>query len=161
MDTRAHALEGNRSGGVAARPRIPEPPPLRRLHRPHRRPVRLRGCRGLDVPARGEARLSPGDEVAIGRYRVEYRGGDIEQGPNYVATVANLTVSEEGGRPIGSRPERRFYPGQEQTTSEVAIWSRTFEDFYAILETFDPATGIADITLIVNPMLMWIWIGAE
>jgi cytochrome c-type biogenesis protein CcmF len=34
-----------------------------------------------------------------------------------------------------------------------------FEDFYAILETFDPATGAADITLIVNPMLMWIWIG--
>ena len=79
-----------------------------------------------------------------------------------MATVANLTVSEEGGTPYRVRPERRFYPtGQEQTTSEVAIWSRTFEDFYAILETFDPATGIADITLIVNPMLMWIWIGGE
>jgi cytochrome c-type biogenesis protein CcmF len=58
------------------------------------------------------------------------------------------------------RPERRFYPsGQEQTTSEVAIWSRLFEDFYAIMETFDPATGQSDITLIVNPLLLWIWIG--
>ena len=118
------------------------------------------GVAGSMFQLEEKARLSPGDEVAIGRYRVEYRGGDIEQGPNYVATVANLTVSEEGGTPYRVRPERRFYPtGQEQTTSEVAIWSRTFEDFYAILETFDPATGIADITLIVNPMLMWIWIG--
>ena len=118
------------------------------------------GIAGSMFQLEQKARLSPGDEIAIGQYRVEYLGGDIEQGPNYTATVANLTVSEEGGTPYRVRPERRFYPsGQEQTTSEVAIWSRTFEDFYAILETFDPASRTSDITLIVNPMLMWIWIG--
>jgi cytochrome c-type biogenesis protein CcmF len=118
------------------------------------------GIAGSMFQVEQKARLSPGDEVAIGRYRVEYRGGDIEQGPNYTATVANLTVTEEGGTPYRVRPERRFYPsGQEQTTSEVAIWSRLFEDFYAIMETFDPATGQSDITLIVNPLLLWIWIG--
>jgi cytochrome c-type biogenesis protein CcmF len=118
------------------------------------------GIAGSMFQVEQKARLSPGDEIAIGRYRVEYRGGDIEQGPNYTATVANLTVTEDGGTPYRVRPERRFYPtGQEQTTSEVAIWSRLFEDFYAILETFDPATGQSDITLIVNPLLLWIWIG--
>jgi cytochrome c-type biogenesis protein CcmF len=118
------------------------------------------GVTGSMFQLEEKARLSPGDEIAIGRYAVEYRGGDVEQGPNYVATVANLTVREEGGTPYRVRPERRFYPtGEEQTTTEVAIWSRTFEDFYAILEAFDPATGASDITLIVNPMLMWIWIG--
>jgi cytochrome c-type biogenesis protein CcmF len=118
------------------------------------------GIAGSMFQVEQKARLSPGDEIAIGRYRVEYRGGDIEQGPNYTATVANLTVTEDGGTPYRVRPERRFYPsGQEQTTSEVAIWSRLFEDFYAIVETFDPATGDSDITLIVNPLLLWIWIG--
>lgn len=118
------------------------------------------GVAGSMFQLEQKAHLSPGDEIAIGGYRVEYRGGDIEQGPNYTATVANLTVSGEGGTPYRVRPERRFYPsGQEQTTSEVAIWSRMFEDFYAILEAFDPATGNSDITLIVNPMLLWIWIG--
>jgi cytochrome c-type biogenesis protein CcmF len=58
------------------------------------------------------------------------------------------------------RPERRFYPtGEEQTTTEVAIWSRMFEDVYVILEAFDPATGRADVTLLVNPMVRWIWLG--
>jgi cytochrome c-type biogenesis protein CcmF len=118
------------------------------------------GIAGSMFQLEQEARLSPGDELGIGAYRIEYLGGDIEQGPNYAATVANLTVREEGGTPYRVRPERRFYPtGQEQTTSEVAIWSRMFEDFYAILEGFDPATGVADITLIVNPLLQWIWVG--
>jgi cytochrome c-type biogenesis protein CcmF len=118
------------------------------------------GIAGSMFQLEQEARLSPGDELAIGDYRIEYLGGDIEQGPNYAATVANLTVREGDGTPYRVRPERRFYPsGQEQTTSEVAIWSRMFEDFYAILEGFDPATGTADVTLIVNPLLQWIWVG--
>lgn len=118
------------------------------------------GVAGSMFQLEQEARLRPGDEIEIGEYRIEYRGGDIEQGPNYTATVANLTVTGENGTPYRVRPERRFYPsGQEQTTSEVAIWARPFEDFYAILETFEPGSGVADLTLIVNPLLQWIWIG--
>jgi cytochrome c-type biogenesis protein CcmF len=118
------------------------------------------GIAGSMFQLEQKARLSPGDEITVGDYVVVYRGGDVEQGPNYTATVANLTVREGGGTPYRVRPERRFYPsGQEQTTSEVAIWSRPFEDFYAILEAFDPGTGTSDLTLIVNPLLLWIWIG--
>lgn len=105
-------------------------------------------------------RLEPGETTTIGPFRVLYRGTDLEQGPNYVASVANLTVGDEGGAPRRVRPERRFYPqGQEQVTTEVAIWSRPFEDFYAILDAFQPATGTADLTLIINPMILWLWIG--
>jgi cytochrome c-type biogenesis protein CcmF len=105
-------------------------------------------------------RLRPGDAAEIGALQFVYRGTDVEQGPNYVATVGNLTVTEDDGSPMRMRPERRFYPtGEEQTTTEVAIWSRMFEDVYAILEAFDPATGRADVTLLVNPMVRWIWLG--
>jgi cytochrome c biogenesis factor len=97
----------------------------------------VRRHRRLDVPAGKEASPSPGDELEIGEYRIEYLGGDIEQGPNHAATVANLTVRDEGGKPYRVRPERRFYPsGQEQTTSEVGQGcSRT----YAILEGSTPS----------------------
>jgi cytochrome c-type biogenesis protein CcmF len=113
----------------------------------------------LFVEERSE-RLAPGDATTIGGFRVVYRGTDLERGPNYVATVANLTLTEGDGRPYRVRPERRFYPeAQEQTTTEVAIWSRLFEDFYAILERYDPATGAADVTLLINPMVRMLWIG--
>ena len=98
-DTRAHALEGNWRGrrcsasypGTAAATAVTSSTSAS---------CSFRGCRGSMFQLEEKSRLSPGDEVAIGRYRVEYRGGDIEQGPNYVATVANLTVSEEGGTPL-------------------------------------------------------------
>jgi cytochrome c-type biogenesis protein CcmF len=118
------------------------------------------GIAGVFFVTERSARLVPGESVEVGSFQVFYRGTDIERGPNYTATVANLTVSENGGRAYRIRPEKRFYPeGQEQTTTEVAIWSRTFEDFYAILEGYQPATQSADVTIIVNPMVMWIWIG--
>jgi len=105
-------------------------------------------------------RLAPGDTTSVGAFQVTYRDTDLERGPNYVATVANLTVSHDGGREFRARPERRFYPeAQEQTTTEVAIWSRLFEDFYAILERYDPATGEVDVTLLVNPMVGMLWVG--
>lgn len=118
------------------------------------------GIAGVLFVEESTVRLTPGESMEIGGFEVVYRGTDIEQGPNYTATVANLTVTETGGEPHRMRPERRFYPeASEQVTTEVAIWSRMFEDFYAIIETYQPASGTADVTLIVNPMVMWIWIG--
>ncbi|MBA3585197.1 MAG: cytochrome c biogenesis protein CcsA, partial [Gemmatimonadetes bacterium] len=118
------------------------------------------GIAGSMFVSERSQRLLPGEETAVGRFSVLYRGSDIERGPNYTATVANLTVAEEGESPIRMRPERRFYPlAEEQVTTEVAIWSRLFEDVYAILEGYDPGTGAAEMTVMVNPMLRWIWIG--
>ncbi|MDX1661620.1 MAG: heme lyase CcmF/NrfE family subunit, partial [Gemmatimonadota bacterium] len=105
-------------------------------------------------------RLEPGETARVGSYEFTYRGTDLEQGPNYLATVGNLTITQQGGTPHRVRPERRFYAqGQEQMTTEVAIWSRAFEDVYAIFDGWIPATDAADVTVIVNPMVMWLWIG--
>jgi cytochrome c-type biogenesis protein CcmF len=105
-------------------------------------------------------RMRPGDEVDVGPFTVLYRGTDVEGGPNYTATVANLTIRDGDGEPRRMRPERRFYPtAQEQVTTEVAIWSRLFEDLYAVLESYQPGSDAVDVTLLVNPMVLWIWIG--
>jgi cytochrome c-type biogenesis protein CcmF len=118
------------------------------------------GVAGALFVSERAVRMRPGDEVEIGPFTVLYRGTDVEGGPNYTATVANLTVQDGGGQPRRMRPERRFYPtAQEQVTTEVAIWSRPFEDFYAILESYQPGSDAVDVTLLVNPMVLWIWIG--
>jgi cytochrome c-type biogenesis protein CcmF len=118
------------------------------------------GVAGVLFVTEKAVRMRPGDEVDIGPFTVLYRGTDVEGGPNYTATVANLTIRDGDGEPRRMRPERRFYPtAQEQVTTEVAIWSRPFEDFYAILESYQPGSDAVDVTLLVNPMVLWIWIG--
>ncbi|MGH7570711.1 MAG: heme lyase CcmF/NrfE family subunit [Gemmatimonadota bacterium] len=118
------------------------------------------GIAGALFVSERSVRMRPGDEIEIGPFNVLYRGTDIEGGPNYTATVANLTVSDGRTEPRRMRPERRFYPlAQEQVTTEVAIWSRPFEDFYAIQESYQPGADAVDVTLLVNPMMLWIWIG--
>ncbi|MGH7564092.1 MAG: cytochrome c-type biogenesis CcmF C-terminal domain-containing protein, partial [Gemmatimonadota bacterium] len=118
------------------------------------------GVAGALFVSERSVRMRPGDEIEIGPFSVLYRGADVEGGPNYTATVANLTVSDGRTEPRRMRPERRFYPlAQEQVTTEVAIWSRPFEDFYAILESYQPGADAVDVTLLVNPMVLWIWIG--
>jgi cytochrome c-type biogenesis protein CcmF len=118
------------------------------------------GVAGVLFVTERAVRMRPGDEVDVGPFTVLYRGTDVEGGPNYTATVANLTIRDGDGEPRRMRPERRFYPtAQEQVTTEVAIWSRPFEDFYAILESYQPGSDAVDVTLIVNPMVLWIWIG--
>lgn len=119
------------------------------------------GIAGAMFVQESSVRLAPGESTTVGDFRFEYRGTELEAGPNYLATVGNLTVTAgEDGTPHRVRPERRFYPqGQEQTTTEVAIWARPFEDVYAIFDGWVQATGEADLTMIVNPMTQWIWIG--
>ena len=118
------------------------------------------GVAGALFVSERAVRMRPGDEVEVGPFTVLYRGTDVESGPNYTATVANLTVQDGNGEPRRMRPERRFYPtAQEQVTTEVAIWSRPFEDLYAVLESYQPGSDAVDVTLLVNPMVLWIWIG--
>jgi cytochrome c-type biogenesis protein CcmF len=118
------------------------------------------GVAGALFVSERAVRMRPGDEIDVGPFTVLYRGTDVEGGPNYTATVANLTVQDGNGEPRRMRPERRFYPtAQEQVTTEVAIWSRLFEDLYAVLESYQPGSDAVDVTLLVNPMVLWIWIG--
>jgi cytochrome c-type biogenesis protein CcmF len=54
------------------------------------------------------------------------------EGPNYIATRARLEVSYQGTTALAA-PERRFYPGANQPTTEVAILPTLTSDFYIAL----------------------------
>ncbi len=58
------------------------------------------------------------------------------------------------------RPEKRFYvaSGGEPTT-EVAIRSTFREDLYLILSEFDRDTQAITVKAVVNPLVVWIWLG--
>ncbi len=76
---------------------------------------------------------------------------------------------ERNGESIGSMStERRFYPSQGMTTTEVGIRSTPFEDLYLVLGDVkdfegvvanDPGAQQIVAEVQVNPLVGWIWYG--
>src|SRR5262249_54776355 len=58
-------------------------------------------------------------------------------------------------------PERRVYKAgnEPQPTSEVAIYSTTRNDLYAVFAGATPDGKKAIIQVFYNPLTMWVWIG--
>ncbi len=109
----------------------------------------------------GEVSLKKGDSFEIGGYRVDYEGYDFNRGPMIEVIQTQLGVYV-GGQRLGTLyPEQHIYyrrPDQQRTT-EVAVRSDLREDLYVLYEG-QSQDGTAFFTFYVNPLVMWVWIGA-
>ncbi|HEY8394414.1 MAG TPA: heme lyase CcmF/NrfE family subunit [Thermaerobacter sp.] len=104
--------------------------------------------------------LEPGETYELGGYTITYHGLGERVSEGVPAVYADLTVSRDG-RPVGRlQPERRFYPGFEQTMGaipEVAMITSLSRDLYVVLGGWEGQT--AGFEFYLNPMVAWIWIG--
>jgi cytochrome c-type biogenesis protein CcmF len=103
--------------------------------------------------------MNVGETLEVGRYEVVLEDVRREQGPNYVATVADMHVYE-GGRDIGiMQPEKRVYPVAQMPTTEAGIDNGFFRDVYTVIG--DPQTGGGwAVRIYIKPFANWIWGGA-
>jgi cytochrome c-type biogenesis protein CcmF len=68
-----------------------------------------------------------------------------------------LTVLNDE-HPVGIvSPEKSLYFGQNQPTTDVAIHTNFKEDLYVILAGYEK--NLATFKVLVNPLVVWIWIG--
>ena len=102
--------------------------------------------------------LRKGESFTIKDYRLELVSVDSYPTESKHITSATLAVYK-GGRQIGTlRPEKNFYPKGEQTVTEVALRSTLKEDLYVILTQYSQ-DGSATFKGIINPLIMWMWLG--
>ncbi len=102
--------------------------------------------------------LIPGREASIGGYTVRYEGLALQEAADRSRVKASLILLRDG-RPAGKlEPEKQFHRSFEQPVTEVAIRSSLVEDLYVILIGWDDK-GAASFSLLVNPMVSWMWIG--
>lgn len=78
--------------------------------------------------------------------------------PDKAIAEAILEVSQGRGTPAIVRPARHLHRLQNEWTTAVAIHSTWSGDFYTILNG-GLGGGKADLTLVENPMMRWIWLG--
>lgn len=109
-----------------------------------------------------EFSLSKGESLSIGRFKVELSDIYGQRTPNHEALVAKVNVytSKDNRFYADLTPELRYYPSREETTTEVAIKSSPRDDIYIVLAGVDENDSRASFKLYINPLQMWLWVGA-
>ena len=118
------------------------------------------GMAGSAFGTERDAVLARGQTVTVNQYTLRYEGGGTYTRGERIITEATLTVFENGRLLTIMRPQRNVHTGRdEQAMTEVAIRTTPREDLYVILAgTGDD--GRVNLRVIINPLMMWMWIGA-
>lgn len=105
-----------------------------------------------------QTNVKKGETITLRNYTVRYDGLKEVQRENHRAVIANISVTENG-QPVGMLfPEKQFYPQQDQPSTEMAVRSTLTEDLYLILAGWEQ-DGSASLKVIINPLIIWLWIG--
>jgi cytochrome c-type biogenesis protein CcmF len=103
-----------------------------------------------------EGTLKVGDSIDIKQYSVKYEG---LTSPDKTILTATLSVYQSGKFIKLMNAEKYFQKSQQQSVTEVAIRSTPIDDLYIILQDWTDNGATADFKVLVNPLVLWIWIG--
>ncbi|MEW6088467.1 MAG: heme lyase CcmF/NrfE family subunit [bacterium] len=114
------------------------------------------GAYSLEKDTKG---IKPGETFEIGRYKLLYE--DIKYLPSNTKEIvyAQLKVYKNNKPLYRLRPEKNFFPNSEQPSTEVSIASTLLEDLYVILGGYNLNSGVASFKVLVNPLVIWMWLG--
>ncbi|MEM8793071.1 MAG: heme lyase CcmF/NrfE family subunit [Pseudomonadota bacterium] len=124
----------------------------------------------------------PGDVIPIGPYEVRFEG--VEELPlgapfnavacgttgesvvkggeerNFITEFARFSLLRDGERVAYMCPEKRFYPVQQQPTTEAAINSGPLRDVYLVLGDRQTDGSAWAVRSYWKPLANWIWLGS-
>lgn len=100
-----------------------------------------------------------GETFPLGAYEVTLKSVDRVEGPNYLSTMAQLEVRNQGDLVAVMTPEKRFYPVAGMPTTEAAIDSGFLRDVYLVIGDAQENGGWA-VRSYIEPFAMWLWGGA-
>ena len=107
---------------------------------------------------RGEFRLAPGESAVLAGHRITYLGTEAKVFANRSAVQAKVRV--DGGRVY--RPALNRFPFANQAIGTPSVRTGVFEDVYLTLVSApqDPE-GEAVVAVVVQPLVMWLWVGGS
>ncbi len=103
--------------------------------------------------------VHPGGDLEIAGFVLHLDKVEKIPGPNFTADDATIIVRRDDRQIAVMHPQKRFFPLQDQTTSETAIKTNLFADLYVALGDPDGAGGWT-VRAYWKPLVPWIWIGA-
>ena len=118
------------------------------------------GFTGQAFTSEREIVLEAGESARVGGYEATFETLAFGDDPNRSIEAAAVGLQHDGRFLATLVPERHFYKTAEQNTTEVAIYSRWFEDFYLILVGPSSDRASAKFQVYVNPLVGCVWLGA-
>ena len=115
------------------------------------------GFGGNAFNAEKQITLKKGESVQIKKYSLRYDALSNYPSAQKDRVVATLTLFNDNHKVGILSPEKNFYKGQDQPTTEVVIRSTLKDDLYVILAGHEKDT--ATFKVMVNPLVIWLWIG--
>jgi cytochrome c-type biogenesis protein CcmF len=106
-----------------------------------------------------EVRLARGEVVHIGDYDLRYDGRRAYNEVYREVVWTDFTVLRHGREITRLAAGKSFHPNEQQPIAQVGIRSTPWEDLYLILGGVEPDGSAATLKVMVNPMVMWIWLG--
>ncbi len=103
------------------------------------------------------ATMGPGDTLAVGGTELVFSGLSRRTGPNYVSTVGQFVLKENGTELARLDPGKRIYVGRTMPTSETARFTRGLGQIYLAIGESQGAR--IDVRAYWKPYVLLIWLG--
>ena len=105
--------------------------------------------------------LRPGETVQLREYTVRFDELQARDEPHRFVVMGNFTVFIDGREAGKLDPRLNYYRsrGQSDPITTPAVRTRADNDLYVNLIAFERDGSSATITVIVEPLVMWIWVG--
>jgi len=117
------------------------------------------GFSGAALNQDKESEMGYGDHMQIGNYDLVCRSFTQDDNPNQGSEWALIDVYQNGEKIDTMTPQRIFYKASQQASTKPDIRQTFKEDLYLVYEGQNDK-GQPIIKAHVNPMVIWIWIGA-
>ena len=105
-------------------------------------------------------RMKIDEKTKIGKYTIVFNKIEEIRRSNYIALQGNFLVFDKKRKIITKlKPENRFYPIENNFTTEASIHTNLFRDLYIVLGEGNSNDGWV-VRIYYNPLVIWIWIGA-
>jgi cytochrome c-type biogenesis protein CcmF len=109
-----------------------------------------------------DATLSPGESIQVEDYNLTYDGLSSYTSGDKDVVAATLHVSRDGDS-LGSMAAAKTFSSTrpDQPISNVAIRVRPEGDLFVTLNRWSEDGVTASFTVLLNPLMMWLWIGGS
>jgi len=117
------------------------------------------GFSGSALNQEKEMEMGFGDKMNIGNYQLVCRSYTQDDNANQASEWALIDVYENGKLQRTMSPQRIFFKASQQASTKPDIDQGFKEDLYLVYEGQNDK-GQPVIKAHLNPMVIWIWIGA-